>query len=430
MTRDDGAGEVLQVPDDELRQRLAFLSFGEADLANLAELGPLLEKHAESFIGPFYRHLLSFEPTRQLLADPEVKERLLAKQREYLLSLGDPEIDERYVEARRRIGLIHSQIGLEPRWYLGAYSLYLNLLIPAIFEAWRHDPSRIEAIILSLQKLLSLDSQLAMEAYIAAHEEQLEFLNRELAAAGLDLEGRLESRSQELRETTDRARAAEELASVATIVAGLAHEIGTPMGVIQGHAELLESSVSDERGRERLRTIREQIERISNIIRTLLNMARAEERERQPVDLEAVLERSLSFLSEKFRVRGIEVRSEFHEARSILGDEEKLQQLFLNLFLNAVDAMTEGGTLGISLRQLDDDRVEVRVSDDGHGMSAEVLSRVFEPFYTTKPGGQGTGLGLVVAHGIVRDHGGTIEAMSEEGQGTEFQVVLPSARSS
>ena len=430
MTRGNEAGDVVLVQDDDLRQRLEFLGLGETDRANLAELGPLLEKNAESFIGPFYRHLLSFEPTRRLLADPEVKERLFAKQKQYLLSLGQPEIDESYVEARRKIGLTHLQVGLEPRWYLGAYSLYLNLLIPAIFEAWRHDPSRIEAIILSLQKLLSLDSQLAMEAYIATREEQLEFLNRELAAAGLDLEGRLESRSQELRETTHRARAAEELASLATIVAGLAHEIGTPMGVIQGHAELLESSVSDERGRQRLQTIREQIERISNIIRTLLNMARAEERELQLVDLEAVLERSLSFLSERFRLRGIEVRRELHEARSILGDEEKLQQLFLNLFLNAVDAMAEGGILGVSVRELGDDRVEVRVSDDGHGMSAEVLGRVFEPFYTTKPGGQGTGLGLVVAHGIARDHGGTIEARSEEGHGAEFRVVLPSARSS
>ena len=430
MTRGNEAGDVVLVQDDDLRQRLEFLGLGETDRANLAELGPLLEKNAESFIGPFYRHLLSFEPTRRLLADPEVKERLFAKQKQYLLSLGQPEIDESYVEARRKIGLTHLQVGLEPRWYLGAYSLCLNLLIPAIFEAWRHDPSRIEAIILSLQKLLSLDSQLAMEAYIATREEQLEFLNRELAAAGLDLEGRLESRSQELRETTHRARAAEEPASLATIVAGLAHEIGTPMGVIQGHAELLESSVSDERGRQRLQTIREQIERISDIIRTLLNMARAEERELQLVDLEAVLERSLSFLSERFRLRGIEVRRELHEARSILGDEEKLQQLFLNLFLNAVDAMAEGGILGVSVRELGDDRVEVRVSDDGHGMSAEVLGRVFEPFYTTKPGGQGTGLGLVVAHGIARDHGGTIEARSEEGHGAEFRVVLPSARSS
>ncbi|MEE9280594.1 MAG: protoglobin domain-containing protein [Myxococcota bacterium] len=414
---------------EELRLRLAFLGFTDADRANLSELAPILEKDADSFMGAFYRHLLSFEPTRRLLADPDVKERVIAKQRAYLLSLGTQEVDEAYVEERSGIGMAHLQVGLGPGWYLGAYALYMSLLIPVIFEAWKHSPARIEAIITSLQKILSLDAQLAMEAYIARREEQLEFLNRELAAASRDLEGRLETRSQELRETTDRARAAEELASVATIVAGLAHEIGTPMGVIQGHAELLESSVSDERGRQRLQTIREQIERISSIIRSLLNMARSEGRERQPVELAPIVDRSLSFLIEKFRLRGIRLKRDLAAGVTIFGDDEKLQQLLLNLLLNAADAMPQGGKLEISLSKLDSGQAEILITDEGHGMAPEVLDRVFEPFYTTKAAGQGTGLGLVVANGIVRDHGGSIEATSEVGRGTQFRIVLPGLES-
>ncbi len=410
---------------EELRMRLAFLGFTEADRENLAEFAPILEKNADSFIGAFYRHLLSFEPTRRLLADPEVKESVMQSQRDYLLSLGGPTIDEDYVASRERIGLRHLEVGLRPAWYLGAYSQFLSLLIPMIFEAWRHSPARAEAVIASLQKLLSFDTQVAMEAYVARREEQLEFLNRELAATGRDLEGKLETRSQELRETTNRAQAAEELASIATIVAGLAHEIGTPMGVIQGHAELLESSVNDERGKQRLRTIRDQIERISNIIRSLLNMARSDHRELQPVDVRAVLERSLSFLTEEFRLRQIRVKRDLVDTASVFGDEEKLQQLFLNLLLNATDAMPEGGNLEIRAQGLSGDKLEVLISDDGHGMPPDVLARVFEPFYTTKPAGQGTGLGLVVAHGIVRDHGGTIEATSEVERGTQFRIVLP-----
>lgn len=424
----DGAGspsDVLAVPPRDLRERLAFLDFTDADRANLGELGQVLDKHADTLIGAFYRHLLSFEPTRRLLADPAVKARVIEKQREYLLSLGAPEIDESYVRNRRQIGMSHLEVGLGPGWYLGAYALYQSLLIPVIFETWRHNPARVEAIIISLQKLLSFDSQLAMEAYISQREEQLEFLNRELAAMGRDLEDRLETRSQELRETTDRAQAAEELASIATIVAGLAHEIGTPMGVIQGHAELLESSVNDERGKQRLQTIRDQIERITTIMRSLLNMARPGGRERQPVGVGALLERSLNFLTEKFRVRRIRVSRDLADGVSAFGDEEKLQQLFLNLFLNAADAMPEGGNLRVSLHTLGPDLLEVLVIDDGRGMPSEELQRVFEPFYTTKGAGQGTGLGLVVARGIVRDHGGTIGVTSEPGQGTEFRVVLP-----
>jgi signal transduction histidine kinase len=417
------------VPPQDLRQRLAFLDFTDADRANLAELGEVLEKHADSFISAFYRHLLSFEPTRRLLADPEVKDRVIAKQRDYLLSLGTPEIDETYLRNRRQIGMSHLQVGLGPGWYLGAYALYQSLLIPVIFETWRHNPARVEAIIISLQKLLSFDSQLAMEAYISQREEQLEFLNRELAAVGRDLEDRLQTRSRELRETTDRAQAAEELASIATIVAGLAHEIGTPMGVIQGHAELLESSVNDERAKQRLQTIRDQIDRITTIMRSLLNMARPDGRERQPVDVGALLEGSLNFLTEKFRVRQIRVSRDLADGMSVFADEEKLQQLFLNLFLNAADAMPEGGNLRVTLRALDPDSLEVLVIDDGHGIPSEVLQRMFEPFYTTKGAGQGTGLGLVVARGIVRDHGGTIGVASEPGEGAEFRVVLPRASS-
>jgi signal transduction histidine kinase len=417
------------VPPQDLRQRLAFLDFTDADRANLAELGEVLEKHADSFISAFYRHLLSFEPTRRLLADPEVKDRVIAKQRDYLLSLGTPEIDETYLRNRRQIGMSHLQVGLGPGWYLGAYALYQSLLIPVIFETWRHNPARVEAIIISLQKLLSFDSQLAMEAYISQREEQLEFLNRELAAVGRDLEDRLQTRSRELRETADRAQAAEELASIATIVAGLAHEIGTPMGVIQGHAELLESSVNDERAKQRLQTIRDQIDRITTIMRSLLNMARPDGRERQPVDVGALLEGSLNFLTEKFRVRQIRVSRDLADGMSVFADEEKLQQLFLNLFLNAADAMPEGGNLRVTLRALDPDSLEVLVIDDGHGIPSEVLQRMFEPFYTTKGAGQGTGLGLVVARGIVRDHGGTIGVASEPGEGAEFRVVLPRASS-
>lgn len=411
----------------DLEQRLAFLGLGDADLSLLAGLRPLLERHADALVGAFYRHLLSFAPTRALLVDPAVKERLLGKQREYLLSLGRPQFDEDYLEERRRIGETHDRVGLPPRWYLGAYAHYYSLLAPLVSEQLRADPPRAETTLVALMRVLMLDAQIAMEAYIERQQRELEYLNRELAAAGRDLARDLEKGRAALRQTTHRAEAAEELASVATLVAGLAHEIGTPMGVIQGHAELLESAVSDDKARHRLHTIREQIDRISRIIQALLNVSRPRAPVREPVALQPLIENTLSFLAEKFQRRGVTVERRFEPVATILGDSEKLQQLLLNLFLNAVDAMPQGGTLGVSLAGRAEGGVEIRVADSGTGIPRDHLPRIFEPFYSTKPAGQGSGLGLVVARGIVRDHAGEIDVISEPGVGTEFSILLPGA---
>jgi signal transduction histidine kinase len=419
---------MAKTPEPDIAEQISFLGLTAEDRDALRELRPILEKNAEGFVGAFYRHLLSFEPTRRLLRDPEVRDRLLEKQRGYLLSLGNPTLDERYIRDRIEIGRAHVRVGLGMRWYLGSYALYLSLLGPMLREAYDREPERAERALSALTKLLLLDAQLAVEAYVATREEQLEELNRELAAAARELETDYRRRGTELRETTQRARAAEELASVANIVAGLAHEIGTPMGVIRGHAELLDSSVRDERGRWRLQTIREQIDRISNIMRTLLNIARPHAPERMLLDLRRVLDDTLAFLGERFKRRGIAVERRMVESAPLYGDGEKLQQLFLNLFLNAADAMPDGGTLSVDLNRGDTGRLRVRVADTGAGMTPDAVRRIFEPFYTSKPAGQGSGLGLTVAREIVHNHDGSIEVSSEVGQGTEFRIEFPAAR--
>ncbi len=262
------------VPTRETAQRISFLNLEPAELELLRELRPLLEKHADAFVAAFYRHLLSFQGTRQLLRDPAVKERLLVKQRGYLLSLSDPRFDDSYIAERRRIGEVHERIGLEPRWYLGAFSLYFSMLTPVICEDNHSQPERGARTVTALQKLLMFDAQLAMEAYIERHERELRYLTHELEREGRRLGRDYATQGAELRRTRERAQTAEELASIATLAAGLAHEIGTPMSVIQGHAKLLEPAVSGEDAQWRLQTIQEQIARISRIIQTLLNMAR------------------------------------------------------------------------------------------------------------------------------------------------------------
>jgi signal transduction histidine kinase len=277
----------------------------------------------------------------------------------------------------------------------------------------------------ALLKLLLLDAQIAMEAYIERHERDLEHANRELAAASRHLARDYEAQGQELRQIERRARAAEDLASIATLVAGLAHEIGTPMGVIRGHAEALGSAVAEERAQWRLRTILEQIDRISSMIQSLLNIARPRETVRVPVDLGELLDTTLAFLSEKLERRSVEIERAYGVVPAIAGDPDKLQQLFLNLFLNAIDAMPDGGALRIALRLDGDDSVEVEIADSGVGVATQDLEQLFKPFFTTKPPGRGSGLGLVVVQGIVADHGGQIDVASEPGRGTAFTIRLP-----
>jgi signal transduction histidine kinase len=268
-----------------------------------------------------------------------------------------------------------------------------------------------------------------MESYIDRKQSELEYLAEELATEGRRLAEEYQSQEAELRRTADRAQAAEELASVATLVAGLAHEIGTPMGVIQGHAKLLEGAVQGDDAVWRLRTIQEQIGRISKIIQTLLNMARPRRTRRLPVELGALIESSLSFVEEELGRRSIEIEREIAASCTVLGDGERLQQLFLNLFLNAADAMAEGGRLSVRL-VVDDEANEVCVvvRDSGHGIEPGDVERIFAPFFTTKPAGEGSGLGLMVAQGIVKDHGGSIEVESQIGEGTSFTMRFPVAQ--
>jgi len=228
-----------------------------------------------------------------------------------------------------------------------------------------------------------------------------------------------------LRESERRARVAEDLASIGTLAAGLAHEVGTPMNVILGYAQMIHSSAQDEAIRERARIIREQVQRVSGIIQTLLNFARPGERLRGFVDLVEVVEESLSLLQERFRTRGVEVERCFEPLPEIWGDAGKLQQVFINLGANAADAMPDGGTLTIHMAHCSNTEVEIRVTDTGTGIPPDAIRHIFEPFYTTRERGEGSGLGLAVVKGIVLDHGGSIDVSSEIAKGTEFCVVLP-----
>lgn len=226
-------------------------------------------------------------------------------------------------------------------------------------------------------------------------------------------------------------RQAERLAEVGTLAAGMAHEIGTPMNVILGRAEQLMRRTDDELTRKALGTIMAQVERITKIMNQLLTFARCKPSERRPVNLGQTLDDCLEVLEERIRRARVTVQSHYETTLHpvyVHADPDQMSQVFMNLFINALHAMPEGGTLRIAVERVNN-HVRAVVADTGHGISPDHLPKIFNPFFTTKEAGKGTGLGLTVVHTIIQEHGGTIAVESELGKGTTFTITLPAGES-
>jgi signal transduction histidine kinase len=227
------------------------------------------------------------------------------------------------------------------------------------------------------------------------------------------------------RALEDQLRKTERLAELGTLASGMAHEIGTPMNVILGRAELLMRKAKDESTRRGLETIVTQVERITKIMNQLLSFARKRPSEQGNVDLVWAIGNVLEMLLEKFNSQGIHVVKEYSpDLPQVLADSDHITQVLLNLLLNACQAMPEGGTLTLKLCPKGD-MVELSVQDTGTGIPEDQISKIFDPFFTTKAVGEGTGLGLTVVHGIIQENNGTIRVNSIPGQGSTFIISLP-----
>ncbi len=221
----------------------------------------------------------------------------------------------------------------------------------------------------------------------------------------------------------------EKMASIGLLAAGVAHEVNTPLTGISSYTQmLLEKADPDDPRTKVLEKIERQTFRAAKIVNGLLNLARPSQGESlQAVDLNAVVNDVLSLLEHQFKTSSIKVRKELSASPAIVhGIEYKLQQVLLNLFLNARDAMPKGGWLSIATR-FDDGHALVEISDTGIGIPGEHLGRIYDPFFTTKSIGRGTGLGLSITYGIVQEHGGTLACDSSVGKGTKFTLTLPLA---
>jgi len=220
-------------------------------------------------------------------------------------------------------------------------------------------------------------------------------------------------------------RQAERLAELGTLASGMAHEIGTPMNVILGRAEYLLQRAADEGMKKGLATIITQVERITKVMNQLLAFARRRTPERRAVDLAKIVDDTLEMFQERIAQSHITVAKTIESSLPpVLADQDQLIQVLINLVMNSLHAMPEGGRLGLSLAR-EDRYVRLEVADTGHGMPEEILAKIFDPFFTTKDFGKGTGLGLTVVKGIIEEHGGTIALESAVEKGTTFTIRLP-----
>jgi signal transduction histidine kinase len=248
----------------------------------------------------------------------------------------------------------------------------------------------------------------------------------ELALALNDMMLKLMHRHEQLLQS-------HKLRALGTLTAGVAHELNNPLNnIMLTSAVLLDEyrDLSDDERNEMINDLIGESERSQRIVRNLLDFARESDIESEALSMEHVLEETMQLASNQIRLSKVKVDRQFdEEVAPVYGDRRQLTQVFLNIVLNALDAMPKGGELGVSVRNTRDrESVAVEISDTGVGIPEQKINEVFDPFFTTKKDGTGTGLGLSVSVGIVRKHGGDIQVSSVENKGTTFTVLLPAAK--
>jgi signal transduction histidine kinase len=221
---------------------------------------------------------------------------------------------------------------------------------------------------------------------------------------------------------------ADKLASIGQLSAGIAHEINNPLGIILGYTQLLirDEPLQTERYGD-LKTIEKHTKYCKLIVEDLLSFARSSNPEKEMIKIHEVIDDVLNFIQHHSESNHIEIiRNYDSSVPPIRMDEKKIKQVFMNLMMNAQHAVGEKGTILLSTTfKAAAGLVSINITDTGYGINKRDLSRIFDPFFTTKPTGEGTGLGLSVSYGIIKNHGGDITVESKPGKGSTFSVILP-----
>ncbi|RME41101.1 MAG: hypothetical protein D6788_01950 [Planctomycetota bacterium] len=387
---------------DSLRQAFPL---SERDVRHIRELGRFSGEIIPEAVKHFYDELLKLDEARRVFTGGEEQMREQARLlTDWLTGLFRGPYDHSYYLDRRRVGEVHVRIGL-PQHLM---CLSIELIWQSLDEGFRsRSIPGLDEKLRSLHKLLMLELAVMLDSYKVKYSEQVRRIERSM-----------------MEEKLTRA---EHLAEIGQLAASLAHEIKNPLAGISGAIQIIRENLGpDDPHREIVTEILGQIDRLDATVKDLLQYARPTPPEAKKVALGPLVERVLRVLKEAPPLRNVRIVYEGASPDAVVyADESQLEQLLMNLTLNAAQAVESGGV--VELRVVPrNGAVELTVRDTGRGMSPDTRRRAFEPFFTTKA--KGTGLGLPICRRIVEVHGGKIELDSETGRGTTVTVTLPANR--
>ncbi len=289
----------------------------------------------------------------------------------------------------------------------------------------------------SFDKLVDVRSSDEIGELAAGFNQMTQSLSRscqELEQWTKELESRVNDRTKELQDTQVHLIQTEKLAATGKLAAGVAHEINNPIGIILNRIECLEMEAAEKKiGKEimkDLKVISEHAKRVSKIVGGLLAFSRqtSGDSKFQQMNINDILEKGVALFDRIALQKGVQIEKRLSNSLPpILGDFQKLEQAMVNLIDNALDATERGGRIIVESRKKfrNDYFVQILVSDTGCGIPKENLDKIFDPFFTTKDVGKGTGLGLAVSYGIIKEHHGKIEVKSDNGKGATFIITIP-----
>lgn len=380
-----------------------YVGFDARDADNLRSLARLIEEHLPAVVDRFYPEILQQPGTRDVLTQgPEQVERLRDTLTNWLRTLFGGTYDTAYLQQRLQIGAAHVRIGLPQHYVFAAMDVIRQELKRAILQLDIPDPdSKID----SVQKLLAIESALMAESYRDAFVEWV--------------------RASERSAVQEQLTQAEHLAQIGQLAASLAHEIKNPLAGISGAIQVIRDAMEpDAPHRPILAEVLRQINRLDQTVKDLLVYARPLPPRFDRCNLSRVIERLATVFRREPAMQRVrfEHRDDHRPLPSIEADENQIEQLLMNLVLNAADASEDDGLVTLKTTPIPMG-VQLEVEDHGHGMDEETCQRALEPFFTTKS--KGTGLGLPICRRIVEAHGGTLSIHSVVGRETTVRVRLP-----
>jgi signal transduction histidine kinase len=298
--------------------------------------------------------------------------------------------------------------------------------------SYRDETYSIRSDRLQILNLLisTYETAVAKNLELIKTQDELKRLNKGLEDLVNKRTAALQTKNEELNTVLQQLWQAAKLATMGELASSVAHELNNPLATVSLRIESLTAQTSpDDPRRRELNIIGQEVERMGNLVTNLLQFSRRSQQQISTVDIREETEKTLELIHYHFRKNNVKVIREFaSDVPSIHADRQQLQQLFLNLFTNASDAMPQGGTLTIRVMALPEvKQVYIEIADTGVGIPPEILPKVIEAFFTTKPEGKGTGLGLAICKRVAQEHQGTFDIMSEgiPGKGTRVCITLP-----